>query len=472
MKNKFKYFVILAEMRTGSNFLESNINTYSSLKSFGEAFNPAFIGYPNKTDVLGIDKEARDQDPDKVIDAVIGYGDGLGGFRYFHDHDPRVLDRILDDDQCAKIILTRNPAESYVSWKIAVATGQWKLTNATQRKKAQAHFNATEFSTFLEDLQSFQVAVLNRLQKSGQTAFYIAYEDLQDIDILNGLARFLGVNEKLESLNKNLKPQNPEPLSSKVENFDQMEKALTDLDGFNLTRTPNFEPRRSPAVPSFIATPNEGLLYMPIASGPETSIATWLNTVDPDELITGFSQKTLRQWKRKHKAHRSFTVIRHPLERAHAAFCTKILATGDGSFPHIKSQLEDQYKLGLGAEDKPLTLDQHKSGFIGFLKFIKANLNGQTAIRVDPNWASQFAIIQGFGEFCLPDMILREEELAVFLPAIATQTGSKIIPDYSDHEPTPQIKLADIYDDDLDSIAQDAYQRDYVMFGFKKWIRH
>lgn len=46
----------------------------------------------------------------------------LGGFRYFHDHDPRVLDMILDDPGCAKIILTRNPLDSYVSWKIAQAT--------------------------------------------------------------------------------------------------------------------------------------------------------------------------------------------------------------------------------------------------------------------------------------------------------------------------------------------------------------
>ena len=161
MNNKFDYFVILAEMRTGSNFLESNINAFSDLHSFGEAFNPVFIGYPNKTDLLGVDQETRDAEPTTVIDAVVEYDKGLGGFRYFHDHDPRVLDRILDDPKCAKVILTRNPAESYVSWKIAAATGQWKLTNASKRKKAQAVFDAAEFSTFLQDLQSFQITILN-----------------------------------------------------------------------------------------------------------------------------------------------------------------------------------------------------------------------------------------------------------------------------------------------------------------------
>lgn len=469
MKNNFSYFVILAEMRTGSNFLESNINAFGDLHSFGEAFNPAFIGYPNKTDLLGIDKETRDENPKAVITAVKNYADGLGGFRYFHDHDPRVLDEILDDPKCAKIILTRNPAESYISWKIAVATGQWKLTNATQRKQSKAHFDQTEFTSFIDELQSFQITILNRLQKSGQTAFYISYEDLQDIDVLNGLASFLGSSETQDSLNKNLKPQNPEPLTAKVENFEQMEKALADLDGFNLTRTPNFEPRRSPAVPSFVATENHGLLYMPIAGGPEASVTKWLQAIETDELISGFSQKSLRQWKRKHKSHRSFTVLRHPLARAHATFCSKILATGDGSFPHIKSQLETLYKLKLGSSDAPLTKEHHQLAFKGFLTFLKANLNGQTTIRVDPNWASQTAIVQGFGEFCHPDMILREEELTVFLPALAMQSGAKASPEFEMVEESKPFTLDDIYDESLEKIAQDAYQRDYLMFGFKKW---
>jgi hypothetical protein len=39
----------------------------------------------------------------------------------------------------------------------------------------------------------------------------------------------------------------------------------------------------------------------------------------------GFEQKSLRQWKRRHPGHRSFTVLRHPLLRAHAAFRRKIV---------------------------------------------------------------------------------------------------------------------------------------------------
>ncbi|MDX1782140.1 MAG: nodulation protein NodH, partial [Thalassovita sp.] len=49
MTDRFDYFVVFAEMRTGSNFLETNLNAFPGLTCYGEAFNPHFIGYPNAT---------------------------------------------------------------------------------------------------------------------------------------------------------------------------------------------------------------------------------------------------------------------------------------------------------------------------------------------------------------------------------------------------------------------------------------
>ena len=40
----FEYFVVLAEMRTGSNLLESNLNAIDGIECHGELFNPFFIG--------------------------------------------------------------------------------------------------------------------------------------------------------------------------------------------------------------------------------------------------------------------------------------------------------------------------------------------------------------------------------------------------------------------------------------------
>lgn len=132
----FDSFVVFAEMRTGSNFLEANLNAFAGIKCHGEAFNPHFIGYPNTTQILGVDQATRDAEPADLLRAIRSDPAGLGGFRYFHDHDPRILDTVLEDRNMAKIILTRNPVESYVSWKIAQATGQWKLTDMKARKAA------------------------------------------------------------------------------------------------------------------------------------------------------------------------------------------------------------------------------------------------------------------------------------------------------------------------------------------------
>jgi len=57
----------------------------------------------------------------------------------------------------------------------------------------------------LNNLQAFQVRILNTLQRSGQTAFYIGYDDINDVEILNGIAAFLGVSGRLNSVSKTLK---------------------------------------------------------------------------------------------------------------------------------------------------------------------------------------------------------------------------------------------------------------------------
>ncbi|THH34702.1 nodulation protein NodH [Aliishimia ponticola] len=472
MTGNFDYFVVFAEMRTGSNFLETNLNALQGVTCHGEAFNPHFIGYPKQDDILGVTKAERDSDPAKLVSAIRDKTDGLGGFRFFHDHDPRVLEPILADSRCAKIVLTRNPAESYVSWKIAKQTGQWKLTDVKRRKSGKAMFDAEEFAAHIGALQAFQIELLSSLQRSGQTAFYVAYEDLQDLAVMNGLATFLGVPDRLEALDETLKVQNPAPLSEKVANYPAMEAALAGVDRFNLTRTPNFEPRRSAAVPTYMAAVDVPLVFLPIKGGPVAEVEAWLAALGEggvDALLKGMNQKNLRQWKRTHPGHRSFTVIRHPLERAHHVFCEKILSTGPDAYPQIRKSLEDQYDLDLPpSEDAPWDKIRHRAAFAGFLRFLKANLTGQTAIRVDATWCSQSQVVQGFGAFMLPDFIFREPDLPTDLPALADRVGAGAKPFDAAGSQTP-IALVDIYDDEIEALTRAAYQRDYMMFGFENW---
>ena len=475
--SKFDSFMLLAEMRTGSNLLEANINMLDGVSCHGEAFNPSFVGYPKTDALLGMDRDAREKDPHALL-AKIKQSDALAGFRFFHDHDPRILNTCINDPRCAKIILTRNPLDSFVSWKIAQATGQWKLTNATHARAISITFDSAAFEAHLEAIQAFQVRIHRALQTSGQAAFYINYDDLRDVDVLNGLAAFLGTDARLSGVNKKLKKQNPAPLEQKVDNFAEMKEALARLDRFDLARTPHFEPNRGPAIPTYIAAPKSGLIYMPLRSGPDRAVRQWLADVDAaptDALIEKFTQKSLRAWQEGHQTHRSFAVLRHPLARAHAAFCDRILLDGPRGLPEIRANLIRVHKLALPDQAPDLTdlssySDQdHKRAFMGFLKFLKTNLAGQTSIRVDPSWASQLTLLQGMAQFAVPDMVLREDRLAEGLGSLAQQMDIPNPPEPGDTAHRWQTRLTAIYDQDIEKAARDAYARDYTVFGFGNW---
>ncbi|MBB97365.1 MAG: nodulation protein NodH [Rhodobacteraceae bacterium] len=470
---KFDYFIVFAEMRTGSNFLETNLNALPGVSCLGELFNPHFIGYPNKTEMLGFTQAMRDGDPVKVIKAVRGQ-EGMAGFRFFHDHDDRVLDKALGDPRCAKIVLTRNPLESYVSWKIAQETGQWKLTNVTRRKDARATFDAAEFSTHVEALQAFQLRLMRSLQVTGQTAFYVAYEDLRDLQVMNGLAAWLGVEGRLEALDQSLKPQNPAPVTDKVANLDEMERALAGLDRFNLTRTPNFEPRRGAATPSYVGAAKTPLLFLPMRGAPEDEVIDWMVALDgvtPSDLARKMSQKDLRKWKRQNRGHRSFTVIRHPVARAHATFCRRILPVGEGSYLQIRDTVRRVFKVSIpkNGPGPDWSRADHRKAFIEFLGFLRANLAGQTAIRVDATWCSQSQALQGFGDFVPPDHVFREDQWRGEVATLAGTLGAQDVPVPGAAQPDAPHALDDIYDDEVEDTVRKIYQRDYMMFGFGPW---
>lgn len=473
MPGHFDSFVIFAGMRTGSNFLEDNLNGVPGLFCYGEVFNPHFIGQKDRRSLLGITLEDRSKDPFPLLQAMKSHADGLAGVRFFHDHDPRVLRALMSDRRCAKVILTRNPLDSYVSRKIAAETGQWKLTDPSHRRSARISFNPAEFEAHLEQVQRFQMELLHELQVSGQTAFYIGYDDIGDIDVLNGLLRFLGVQHRLDKLSDRLKRQNPQPLAEKVKNHAEMEAALAQLDRFDLSRTPNLEPRRGPAVPSYVAGAEAPLLFLPVRAGPSALIEAWLAALDgvePEALTRGFTQKTLRSWKRSHPGHRCFTVVSHPLDRAHRAFCTHILGTGEDSYPTIRQTLREVEGVPLpeGAPGADFGPEAHRAAFLGFLRFLKRNLGGRTALRVDASWASQSEVLRGMAQVALPDMVLRAERLAAELPVLAAQVGL-CAPDLPEIKAEGPVALADIYDTELESAARDAYQRDYMSLGYRAW---
>lgn len=473
MASQFDYFVIFAGMRTGSNYLERNLNAAPDIRSFGELFNPYFIAHEGQEEFLGLTLADREADPNALVTRVREEATGLAGFRLFYDHDPRVRAQALADPRAGKIVLTRNPLESFISYQRALASNQWVLTDAKGQIETDAvAFDGDAFAKFLRPHEAFLTDIRQGLARAGQTALTLRYEDLQDLDVINGALAYLGSRHVLPRPERTLKRQNPEPLDTKVTNIAALRTSIAALDPFGIDHTAPQPVDRGPAVRSFVACPTTGLLYLPMEGLQPDPMLDWLAALDGcarDHLITGMRQKDLRDWRMAHPNSRTFTVLRHPLARAHTAFVTRILPSGLQSFAELRHGLIAAYNVPLPdtypSED--VSRPELQKAFRRFLKFLKPNLAAQTSLRIDASWVAQTTVLQGMAQVALPDRILREgPDLADGLRAVAAEVG-RPAPDL-----LPQIDrsgLDAIYAPDMEKLARMAYARDFATFGFQDY---
>lgn len=463
MAGRVAGFVILAEMRTGSNLLESLLNRIPGVACHGEAFNPNLLGRAGQGRLLGLTMADRDRDPQQLLDRI-AVQPGLNGFRLFHDHDPRVLDRVLPDPRWTKIVLSRNPLDSWISLDIARRTRSWLLTDLGRRRTAQATFRAADFDGFLADRAAFRARLSRALQTTGQTAFFLDYEDLRDGAVLAGLAAWLGHPGALEGITSPMLVQNPEPPEAKVANPGEMATELAKIDWCDLARLPNFEPRRGPAVPGYRAAAGLPLLFLPL--GEEPAVEAWLAALGGGPPLAGFTPKTLAAWKRAQPGFRGFAVLRHPLDRADRAFRAAILTA---RYPRVRRLLERDHGLVLPPPGDAAAIPpaDYRAALLAFLGFLRLNLNGQTSIRVDRLWCGQLQALQGMAAQGLPDLLARPETMAADLAHLARAIGRTAPPLV--REPAAGPALAMIHDDALEEAARAAYPRDFAAFGFGRW---
>ncbi len=470
--SRFDYFVVLAGMRTGSNLLEEQLAAMPGIESHGELFNPHFFGKPDISRLWGLTMKQRDADPVRAVELMKRASEGLPGFRLFYDHDRRAIDHVLMDKRAAKITLTRRPIDSYVSLKIARKTGQWWLGDMTSARAARVSFAAEEYADFLNELSGFQKHVAHSLQTTGQTAFHIAYDDLSDSDVLAGLGAFLGADGPPDQRKVRAKVQNPTTVESRLTNPRVAEEALSQLATPDIGRMASYEPDRGPGLRFFRVGRTVPLIYMPIRGAWADPVPEWLKSIDPDgEVETGMTQRDLRRWKRLHPGHRSFTVLRHPLLRAHDAFCRHVLPLNIETFADIRDVLMAQYEVPLPQvfPDELYDLERHRTSFLKFLKFLAGNLGGQTSVRVDSSWASQHALVQAIGEFVVPDRVIRSDRLPTDLPHLAREIGIEAPSLRADEGDSSPFSLAEVMTPEIEKACEKAYRRDYVMFGFDDW---
>ncbi len=471
MTSRFKYFAIFGAMRTGSNLLERNLNQFEGINCHGELFNPAFIGKAGQEDYLDVNLSLREADPDRLIRKIVNKsGDDLPGFRIFQGHDPRVFRASLADPNCAKIILRRTPLDSFISLKIARATDQWILGNAPKRKTAVITYDGAEYRDYLARLAEYDADLRRGLQNAGQTAFEIRYEDLKSVEMMNGLAAYLGVPDRRNAFEEKIKRQNPEPVSEKVSNYADMMADVQSL-GSDIATGPAPVLNRGLGVRDIVVCRAVPLLFAPLPGVNTTSVQAFMANVDdcaPGQLKTGMNQKALSAWLDEAPDHASFTVVDHPLDRAYSAFMTGIFPPGGAAFPKIRRRLKAHFDVGVPDHLDGWTAAQHGTAFEAFLVFLKSNLAGQTSIRIDGTWEAQHKLLSAMSSVQPIARIIRATEFKDQAPQIAVRLG-KTVPPVEDLRSKHHIALGEVYSRRLENLARSAYAKDYRMFGFKDW---
>ncbi|MEO1550040.1 MAG: hypothetical protein AAFR93_06360 [Pseudomonadota bacterium] len=367
--------VILGDMRTGSNQLESNLAQFPPVVAYGEVFNPSFLGREGQDSLLGCDMALRAQRPEALLDAM-GEAPGFPCFRLFPGHDARVERLVLDDSTWAKVILRRAPLDSFLSREAARQTGQWRLRREFQRQTQKVTFDADRFEAYAAQQAAHFAGWERQIRCAGQSYFAIAYPECGDLALLNGLAAWLGLDAHLDRLEETTIRQNPVSLAERVENLEELEAFLN----------------RAGYIPHVPGSQDLGALD-PIACD---AVGAWAPHAGPNDgqpvgaALRAGSLSALPK----------FSVV-DPLVRAQAIFEARILYDGSDLYPYIRKTLRRDWALDVPEE--PLSIgerlphDQYEGAFSQFLGFLAQNLKSATSIRQDPVWQSQAHYARALG---------------------------------------------------------------------------
>jgi hypothetical protein len=476
----FDRFVIFSIMRSGSNLLERFLDQYDGLACHGELFNPLFIGKTGQLSLFGISVENRRKNPASLLTAIdAAMPHQLNGLRYFPAHDEVALHTLIDDPRCAKIILQRNPVDSFVSQCIAEYSDIWLIGSEKDRMPVSVPVSVGAFRKYCVDRNAFFGRIERRLATTGQQALRINYGDLLDLDKINALAMTIGARAPLAALQQPIKRQNPGPLQAKITNYAEV---YEELGLPKPAAIPGAKILPAAEDPSYWVWPRHyytcddiPLAFAPLLANTKQPIAAWLNLL-PGNNRTGLHFDQLEKWRDFHEGATVLTVLHHPLDRLYETFMNKIFSTAPDAFQKIRRILERRYQIYLPENARAFdpaqyTLDDHRTAFQQFLVFIAANLRNETDIRQDGNWLPQAQLIDIFADILPITKLIKQADLDIELPKLEAALH---LPQYwaqlRRYNHAPHVyQLADIYDAQTEAMARAAYPEDYARFGFDDW---
>lgn len=458
----FRYFAIFGTMRTGSNLLERTLDSYEGLVGLGELFNPHFIGGPEATEAFGATMTERNADPLGFLEQAIAAHDGLTpGFRIFEDHDRRVADFAARDPSCAKIVLTRDPLDSWLSLEIARKTGQWMIRKAENRRLEKVEFNADAFEAYRDRIGAHYRRLRQSMCAASQPWIEVAYDDLGDLDTLNGIAGFVGSLERKETFEPRIQRQNPPRAADKVTNPRALAAWMKDGGGV-LAQAPTLAPRFSALDAMFVSRGVE-VVCAPIPGVADAALRTFLERA---QQAAGKSDKPLSDKLKGKQVERRrargtfvFSLIRHPADRIREVFVR--FAKGTAAPDWLRETLIARYGASPGLDED--------GDFDAFLAFVADNIAGRTPGDYHPEWAPQSELLAIYAEETPVDFVARAERIGEDAPYILSRLG---VPD-PDGEVTATLAAAlkrpetPRLTPDREERICEIYARDYARLGYK-----
>lgn len=235
-------FVVLCRARTGSNLLVDLLNKFSDINCYGEVFKTHRLDLPDAVKKkLGATKKNRDQFPISFLNNLYDLDQSkITGLKLFFSHNIIARHFLAETKNVSKILLTRSPIDSYVSFLVANSTKKWvksaprrnwlfKLNKARDRdeeKSQEVMFDAMKFEEYLKSGTEFERWCEDVEKYTGQSFYRIDYAEVAAIEPVRQLAKFLGTKDISAKLVPKLEKQIKKPLHEIVTNYDEMEKHL------------------------------------------------------------------------------------------------------------------------------------------------------------------------------------------------------------------------------------------------------
>jgi hypothetical protein len=166
-----------------------------------------------------------------------------------------------------------------------------------------------------------------------------------------------------------------------------------------------------------------------------------------------------------------FTFVRDPGRRAYACFHEKIMLDGRHSFRQIKQVLERDWGLRSPKEPGDVPLSLQRDNFAAFLRFVEANIAGDTPIRRDPHWLPQAPMLSAFRRHLRIDIVGRVENFAADMARILHRAGPRRVPDLRHRpwtNPPSPYTFEQVITPALQQQLDRLYEVDYVHLGYRE----